>query len=170
MWSVNRICVFALCAFALLGAAPVAQADWGEGDKAPDLASYGLVGELPQTAGTVTYLDFWASWCAPCKQSFPELDALHRQYAERGFQVVAISVDTQEKPMQRFLDRLKPSFPVARDADQTLVKDAGIEVMPTSFLIDANGRIRFVHRGWHGEATKSELARQIESLLQEAGK
>lgn len=143
---------------------------WEEGETLPDLAAYGLEGELPEMAGKVTYVDFWASWCAPCKASFPEIERLYQENKAAGFQVLAVSVDASEPAMRRFLQRAKPSFPVVRDAAQSLVADAEIEVMPTSFLIDRKGVIRSVHLGWGGAESVQKLEGEIAALLQEMGR
>ncbi|EDY83806.1 Redoxin superfamily [Verrucomicrobiia bacterium DG1235] len=144
-----------------------ALAEWEEGGELPDLSAYGLEGSLPGIEGKVTYVDFWASWCAPCKASFPEMERIYLENEDAGFQVLAVSVDSTQKAMQRFLDRAKPSFAIVWDREQKLVADAGIEVMPTSFLVDAKGIIRKVHYGWRGGETAAELEREIAKLLEE---
>lgn len=140
---------------------------WEKGDALPVLAGFELEGELPDFAGQVTYIDFWASWCAPCKASFPEMERIYQDHQSKGFQVLAVSVDSSEKAMRRFLDRAAPSFTVVRDASQALVSDAGIEAMPTSFLVDRQGIIRAVHYGWRGEETVRKLESEIAELLAE---
>ncbi len=158
--------LLAICFFGLLGQAAVF-AEWKAGLVVPDLSGYELRGELPSLEGKVTYLDFWASWCAPCKASFPALEELYQKYGDDGFQVVAVSVDTQEKAMRRFLDNAKPSFAIAWDPKHGLVSDAGIEAMPTSFLIDAKGVVRDVHIGWSSQSDAEELERKLLELLEE---
>ncbi|MDQ8186517.1 TlpA disulfide reductase family protein [Pelagicoccus sp. SDUM812002] len=143
---------------------------WEQGDSLPDLAAFSLEGDIPEFVGKVTYVDFWASWCAPCKASFPEMERLYQENKDAGFQVLAVSVDSSEKAMQKFLDRAQPSFSVVWDAKQSLVADAEVEVMPTSFLVDAKGVIRAVHYGWRGGETVEELESEITELLQELGK
>ncbi len=143
-------------------------AAWEKGERLPDLSAFALEGELPQLEGKVTYVDFWASWCAPCKASFPEMERLYLEKKDAGFQVLAVSVDSSEKAMQKFIGRVKPSFPIVWDAKQSLVTAAEVEVMPTSFLVDAKGVIRAVHYGWHGGETTRELESEIAQLLQEA--
>lgn len=159
-------------AFAVLGFSILAplglQAEWTEGDSVPSLSEFGLQGELPELQGKVTYIDFWASWCGPCKAAFPEIERIYRANKDEGFQVVAVSVDSSEKMMRRFLDRAKPSFATVWDQDQKLVENAEVAVMPTSFLVDAEGKIRSVHKGWGGKETASELESEIAELLKEA--
>lgn len=142
-------------------------ATWEKGQPLPDLSEFALEGEVPSLEGKVTYVDFWASWCAPCKASFPEMERLYQENKDAGFQVLAVSVDSSEKSMNRFLDRAKPSFQIVWDSQQSLVADAEVEVMPTSFLIDSQGVIRAVHYGWRGGETVKKLESEIAALLQE---
>ncbi|MBD5778317.1 TlpA family protein disulfide reductase [Pelagicoccus sp. NFK12] len=148
-------------------AAAACFAAWEKGQQLPDLADFDLQGEIPELEGKVSYVDFWASWCAPCKASFPEMERLYQENKDAGFQVIAVSVDSSEKAMQRFLDRAGPSFSVVWDHKQSLVADAEVEVMPTSFLVDAKGVIRSVHYGWRGEETAKKLESEIADLLRE---
>lgn len=141
---------------------------WGPNTELPaSLEAYSLEGEVPEIEGKVTLIDFWASWCAPCKAAFPEMEKLYQSFKDKGFQIIAISVDQKSNQMQRFLDRQKPSFATPHDAAQRLVKEAGIEVMPSSFLVDREGVIRFVHEGWHGKKSVENLTEQIQELLAE---
>ena len=148
----------------LLGAG-AASAQWQTGDALPPLAQFGLAGVPGELSGRVVLVDFWASWCAPCKASFPALDGLRKKYAPRGFTVLAVSVDDDAGDMARFLETHPVSFPAAHDAGQKYVAAAGVEAMRSSFLVDRAGTIRFVHVGFHPESTPAELAGEIESLL-----
>lgn len=141
-------------------------ASWAEGAKLPDLSAFGLQGTLPKTPGKVVYLDFWASWCAPCKASFPVLAGWHKEFASRGFLVLGVSVDEEAAAMNAFLSKNTVGFPVVHDAGHKLVAAANVKTMPTSFLIDRKGVIRVVHSGFH-EKDKAALKAKIESLLAE---
>lgn len=136
-----------------------------EGAAFPALTEYALEGRLPELGGKVVLVDFWASWCAPCKKSFPSLDTLYQQYAAAGFEIAAVSVDDSAKAMRRFLKTNPVSFPVVRDAEKRLVSDVKVQAMPTSFLLDRQGVVRAVHNGFHGEETEEQLRAEIESLL-----
>ena len=139
-----------------------------QGDDFPDLSSFPLEGKLPdQLKGQVILLDFWASWCGPCKTSFPVMEELRKKYATEGLTIIAVSVDEKSENMQRFLKSAKVSFTVVRDAQQKLVKAADITGMPTSFLIDRAGKIRFIHAGFDREQTPRQYAKEIEQLLKE---
>ena len=153
---------------ALLLASGNAAADgWEPGMEVPSLDEYSLSGDVPSLEGKVTLIDFWASWCAPCKAAFPEMEKLYQEFGDEGFQIIAVSVDQKERSMQQFLDRRKPTFTTVHDASQKLVEKAGIQVMPTSFMIDKQGVIRFVHEGWHGKKSAQNLTEEIQTLLAE---
>ena len=158
-----------LTAIAALSCVSLVQAEgWGSGTELPStLEGFALEGEVPEMEGKVTLVDFWASWCAPCKAAFPEMEKLYQNYKDEGFQIVAVSVDQKANQMQRFLDKQKPSFATPHDAGQQLVKAAEISVMPSSFLVDRKGVIRFVHEGWHGKESAENLTHQIQALLAE---
>lgn len=163
----TSIRVFVVCLASSLLLASSAFSAWEKGDTIPNLSEYQLEGTLPALEGKLTYIDFWASWCAPCKASFPEMERLYVENREAGFQVLAVSVDASEKAMRKFLDRASPTFSVVRDSKQALASAAEIEVMPTSFLVDEKGVIRSVHYGWRGGETAEELEREIVELLNE---
>lgn len=141
------------------------------GDRFPELAGEDLprlAGEaLPDRTGRVVLVDFWASWCGPCKASFPVLDQLYRDYAAKGLVVVGVGVDEKPAAAADFVRRLGPAFPVVLDRTQRLVKAVAVPTMPTSYLLGRDGRVRFVHRGFHGERSARELRTQIETLLAE---
>jgi len=139
-----------------------------QGANLPDLKAFGLQGPLPDTHGKVVLLDFWASWCAPCKASFPEMEKLYDAYSGRGFTIVAVSVDEKRQNMERFAREMKVSFPAVWDARQKLVAAADVRTMPTSFLVDRAGHVRFVHDGFRGEQTVRQYRLEIERLLKEA--
>jgi thiol-disulfide isomerase/thioredoxin len=138
------------------------------GDIFPPLAPAGLVGSrLPQMSGKVVLVDFWASWCAPCKASFPAYAVLNSEFASKGLVIVAISVDQDPAAYAAFVKRFNPSFPVELDGGQKLVRETEVPAMPTSYLMDREGRVRFLHPGFHGSATVLPLRLEIEALLAE---
>ncbi len=136
------------------------------GDEAPDLAALKLEGKLPDDLkGKVVLLDFWASWCEPCKASFPAMAELQKKYGAQGLVVVAVNVDENRADMEAFLKQNAAPFAVVRDAAQKLVAQAGIATMPSSFVIDQTGKVRFVHAGFRGEESRKKYQQEIESLL-----
>jgi thiol-disulfide isomerase/thioredoxin len=148
------------------GLPSLSAAGFTEGTRLPDLSGFGLEGKLPDLKGKVIYLDFWASWCVPCKASFPVLDGWQKTFGPQGFTVLAVSVDEKRVDMTGFLKKNAVSFPVVRDAAQKLVATADAPTMPTSFLIDRKGIVRKVHKGFRkGDA--ATLQAEITKLLAE---
>jgi len=144
------------------------RADVHVGDSFPPLASAGLVGNpLPRTAGKVVLVDFFASWCAPCKASFPAYGRLNAEFAARGLVIVAVSVDQVAGDYDAFVRALAPTFFVTLDRDQRLVREAGVPTMPTSYLVDRMGRVRYVHPGFRGAETERALRTEIAGLVAE---
>lgn len=165
-WFQNKLSICLLIT-GILTLSHAAQAKLSEGDQLPDLASLGIEGDLPSIEGKVVLLDFWASWCAPCKASFPVMDKIYAQFKDQGFEIIAVSVDKKSKKYKKFADKSDVSFPMVHDASKQLVKLAEIESMPTSFLIDKNGTIVAVHKGFHGKKTEEQYISEIQKLLAE---
>ena len=136
-----------------------------EGDAFPDLAQYELEGKLPDLRGKVVLVDFFASWCGPCNESFPVMEELHKKFAGRGLIVVAINLDKNKEDMADFLKLHPASFVIVRDASNKLVRQIKIPTMPSSLLIDQNGKIHAFHRGFRGEETRKKYTEEIEALL-----
>jgi len=135
------------------------------GDTLPDLASFKLEGKLPDPLkGKIVIVDFWASWCLPCAKSFPVLDELQKKYGDK-LVILAVNVDEKAANMDKFLAKHPVTFTVVRDAGQKLVAIVEPETMPTSFILDADGKVRFLHNGFRGEETRKEYLSEIESLL-----
>jgi|JI10StandDraft_1071094.scaffolds.fasta_scaffold899118_2 peroxiredoxin len=153
---------------ALLVVAPNGARALEAGDRAPDFAAPALDGKgtvsLSQYRGKVVYLDFWASWCAPCLKAIPEIEAMRKELASEGFQVVAVNLDQTPKKALRFLEKNPVGYPSASDPKGRLPKQFGVDTMPTSYLIDGDGVIRYVHRGFQrGDGTK--LRAEIRKML-----
>lgn len=152
-------------ALALAVAFTVSAGPIKEGDAFPDLKSANLEGQLPDLAGKVVLVDFFASWCGPCKESFPAMQKLEEKYGAKGFVIVAVNLDKKAADMHSFLAEHKVSFTVVRDGENALVKKVQISNMPSSFILDRSGKVRFVHRGFRGEKTIEEYEKQISELL-----
>ncbi|HPG24760.1 MAG: TlpA family protein disulfide reductase [Spirochaetaceae bacterium] len=138
------------------------------GDRAPAFAMPALDGkgmvELSAYRGKVVYLDFWASWCAPCLTAIPEVEKLRAEFPADAFQVVAVNLDQQTTKAQRFLSKTPIGYPSASDPKGRLPEQFGLDTMPTSYLIDREGVIRYVHRGFkRGDGDK--LRHEIRALL-----
>ena len=143
------------------------RADINVGEQFPALADADLEGTLPATNGRVVLVDFWATYCAPCKESFPAMAKLHADLAPRGLTIIAVSIDDNISAYARFVKKFSPPFAVVRARTPVLVAKANIETMPGSYLLDRTGKVRFVHMGYHSGETDREIRREIESLLAE---
>lgn len=140
------------------------------GEAFPDLAKFNLEGELPDLQGKVVLVDFWASWCVPCKKSFPVMRELREKFGGRGFVVIAVSLDRKKPAMDAFVKKEAPPFALVRDAKGSLAEALAIDTMPTSFLLGADGKVFALHRGFEGEPTRKLYLSQIEAALQAAHK
>lgn len=139
------------------------------GQPAPDLRlpkGDGTLVSLAENRGKVVLVDFWASWCGPCKASFPALDALYQDLRDRGFEVIAVNVDERRADANAFLSDKPHAMPVVFDPKGTSPSAYGVSGMPTSFLIGRDGRVRFVHIGYTTK-TVDAYRREIEQLLAE---
>jgi thiol-disulfide isomerase/thioredoxin len=133
----------------------------------PDWAGRGLEGALPDTQGRVLVVDFWASWCAPCQASFPDLAGIHRDYAGRGVTLVAISVDQTARAYEAFVKKFAPPFVTVRDARREYVATVGVPAMPTTLVVGRDRKIRAVFAGYHGEKTGAALRAALDAALGE---
>ena len=142
-----------------------AQARVDNGGHFPDLNRFSYDGAVPSYSGKVTLVDFWASWCVPCRASFPALSKIHLTYGDE-VAIVGVSIDENESAYRQFLRRYQPAFPTVRDSSQQLVAAVEVPTMPTSYLLDRHGVVRFVHVGFH-DNTPAEISREIDLLLKE---
>ncbi|HUJ00491.1 MAG TPA: TlpA disulfide reductase family protein [Usitatibacter sp.] len=158
--------VLAICLAASLSppASAVGPGSQLPGITAPRLADPAHRVDFAALHGDVVYVDFWASWCVPCRQSMPQLDQLYRRYQARGFRVVGVNKDVATADALRFLTRVDVSFPLVADGDDSVAKAFDVQAMPSGYLVDRNGVVRYVHRGFSAD-TAVELRTEIESLL-----
>ncbi|HZZ56580.1 MAG TPA: TlpA disulfide reductase family protein [Opitutaceae bacterium] len=134
----------------------------------PSLSDQGLTGApIPDLAGKVVLVDFCASWCAPCRASFPAYNRLLEEFGPKGFMVVGVSVDTDPAAYAAMLRKLHPSFVVLNDPQHKLVSLVQVPGMPTSYLIDRAGKVAGVRIGFHSGDTENELRRAIARLVAE---
>lgn len=156
---------FVLLALLLWGPVQM-QAAWQEGDLLEDLNDFVLEGDaVPDLTGKVVLIDFWATWCAPCKASFPVMIDLAKRHGPEGFVVLAVSVDKKPGPFASWRERYGEHLVMVRDVEQKLVRAAAIEAMPTSFIVDRRGRIVKRHAGFHAGETETLYAEAIHELL-----
>ncbi len=148
-----------LCAYCLLGGAArmVAAAELD-----------GFDGRVDAFRGRVVYLDFWASWCAPCRQSFPWMQSMQDAYARQGLTIIAVNLDVNRADAEKFLRQYQPQFAVSYDTRGEVAARYRIAGMPTSVIIDRHGVTRFTHVGFR-PVDRTEYENQLRGLLAEGG-
>lgn len=119
------------------------------GKPLPDLG----LAEVQKTKGQYIYIDYWASWCGPCRQSFPWMNALQAKLGSKGLKVVAVNVDAKRADADKFLTHTPAQFTIAYDPQGESAKKLAIKTMPTSMLVSPEGRVLFVHSGFRTEET-----------------
>ena len=136
------------------------------GQSAPEFDLAGRTGnvKLSDYKGKTVYLDFWASWCGPCKQSFPWMNEMHARYGGKGLRIVAVNVDQKTDEAKAFLKDNAAAFDVAFDQSGKTPRSYAVKGMPTSILIGPDGKVLLVHSGFRDD-NRGELERQIELAL-----
>ncbi|MCG8381702.1 MAG: TlpA family protein disulfide reductase [Gammaproteobacteria bacterium] len=134
--------------------------------KAPDFTLDSSAGRvsLEQFRGQVVYLDFWASWCAPCRASFPWMNGLHEKYAGDGFVILAVNLDKFAGLREAFLKEIPARFSIAYDHHEHVAEQYGIDLMPTAVLISREGFILEKHVGFR-QSQASQYEREIRRAL-----
>ena len=135
-------------------------------EMAPDFTLKSLSGEnlrLDEYKGQVVLLNFWASWCGPCRQEMPILDRLHHRYVDAGFAVLGINVEGEIEPAQEIVDKTSVTFPILIDTGQTVSEMYKLEAMPSTVVIDRDGVVRYIHRGYKpgDEAKYVEVVKKL---------
>ncbi len=139
--------------------------DVAPGFRAPRLDGAGELA-LADMRGKVVFVDFWASWCAPCQKSMPQLAALQREFPAERFALIGVNVDRDAPAAKKLLAKHGVTYPSAADPEGGLPARFGLETMPTAYLIDGDGVIRYVHRGFR-DGDIDELRKRIHALLAE---
>jgi thiol-disulfide isomerase/thioredoxin len=124
-----------------------------------------LSSSLAELRGQVVYMDFWASWCKPCRKSFPWMNDMQAKYP-KDLQIVAINLDAEPELAAAFLEKVPATMPIVYDPKGDIAKAYQLLGMPSSYLIDKKGKLRFVHKGFFTE--KAALyENEISTLLNE---
>lgn len=121
---------------------------------------------LASLKGQVVYVDFWASWCKPCRASFPWMNKMHKKYAEQGLVVIAINLDEDAHNAEKFLAAVPAPFPIVYDPEGSIAQQYELVGMPSSYIIDKAGEIRVSHQGFF-TAKASNYENEIKQLLAE---
>ena len=141
------------------------------GAPAPEFTGKTTGGEtikLSDYRGQVVLLDFWASWCAPCREEMPFLIDFYREHGKKAFQIIAINIDDKIENMEHFLSGLDdpPDFPILVDRAKEIPKQYDIEAMPTTLFIDKKGTVRFWHTGFK-KSYQKQFRAELDELLKE---
>jgi peroxiredoxin len=136
---------------------------------APDFTLRTLDGRnlrLAEQRGQVVMVNFWASWCAPCRVEMPHLNKLYDKYHASGFVLLGVNVDDDSRNASGTATKLGVHFPVLLDAEKKVVRQFDVATMPSTLLIDRDGRVRYVHRGYR-DGYEETYDRQVRELLKE---
>ena len=164
----TRASVAALATAALLMAVPASNAASGSGP-APQFTLDSRAGSkisLAQYKGQVVMLNFWASWCGPCRQEMPLLENIYKKYNKMGFTLIGVNVEPDSKAAEGFLKQTPVSFPVIYDKDSTVSKAYDVSGMPSTVIIDRKGNIHVLHRGYK-PGDENEYLDSIRALVRE---
>ncbi len=136
---------------------------------APDFTLKSLEGKnmrLAEQRGNVVLVNFWASWCGPCKVEMPHLNKLYDKYRAAGFTMLGVNVDEDPRTASAAANKLAMRFPVLFDNDKLVSKLYDLQSMPATVLIDRDGRVRYLHRGYR-DGMEEAYDRQIRELVKE---
>ncbi len=136
---------------------------------APDFTLDSSSGEnirLSDYLGEVVMINFWASWCAPCRQEMPLLEDLYKKYHMMGFTLLGINVDEERENAESLLEQIPVSFPILFDPDSELSRLYKVKAMPTTILIDRDGQLRVLHKGYQ-PGFEDQYEADIKALIRE---
>ena len=137
--------------------------------KAPDFTLKSLKGEnikLSELQGEVVMINFWASWCAPCREEMPILNDLYKKYRDAGFTLLAVNVEEDTKGAKKMIRDLRVMFPVLFDTSNDVSKKYDVQAMPSTVLVDRDGNLRYLHRGYL-PGYEDEYHKQVRELVRE---
>jgi peroxiredoxin len=137
--------------------------------KAPDFTLKSLSGEnlnLTEQRGNITVINFWASWCGPCRKEMPILQKLHDKYTDLGVQVWGINVEQENQAGRDFIKKISVNFPILFDEKNTLSALYQVDAMPTTVVVDRSGQVRYVFRGYK-DGYEKKYAKVIKKLIRE---
>jgi len=139
------------------------------GTRAPDFSLSGSTGRnmrLSELRGEVVLINFWATWCGPCRQEMPQLNQLYAQYRAAGFTLLGVNIDDKRNNAEAMMKKLGVHFPTLFDSDKRVARLYDVDTMPATLLIDRDGRVRYVHRGYRN-GYERKYQEQIRELLKE---
>ena len=136
---------------------------------APDFTLKSLDGKnlkLSEMAGNVVLINFWASWCGPCREEMPLLNALHNKYQALGFSVIGVNVEEQSQNAKSFIAERPVDFPILLDSNNTVSKLYDVIAMPTTVVVDRDGNMRFLHQGYQ-QGDEAQYRKMVKKLIRE---
>lgn len=139
------------------------------GQEAPDFTLKSGAGpnvRLRELRGEVVLINFWASWCGPCREEMPMLDQLYRRYAKAGFTLLGVNIDDDTDAARSMARKLGVSFPILFDAEKRASRLYDVDTMPATLILDRRGQVRHVHRGYRPDYDE-QYATEIKELLKE---
>ena len=154
---------------AMLFAAGQIQAASTAAGPAPDFTLKSNSGKnikLSELRGQVVMINFWASWCGPCRQEMPLLDQLYQRYQPMGFTLLGVNVEEDSSAADKILKEIPVSFPVLYDNKSKVSESYQVQAMPSTFLIDRDGKLRYLHKGYR-PGTEEDYQKQIRELIRE---
>ena len=154
--------------FSVLAASSLASSGM-EGQPAPDFALKSSTGEnlrLSEYRGDVVMINFWATWCGPCRQEMPLLDELYARYERVGFNLLGVNIDDDSRRAMQMIEELGVSFPVLFDARKEVSELYNVEAMPVTVIVDREGKVRYIHHGYK-PGYEDKYLDQVRSLLRE---
>ena len=119
---------------------------------------------LEKLKGKVVYLDFWASWCDPCRKSFPWMNDIHSRYDSKKFTIIAVNLDSSKADALKFLQKTPAKFTIAYDPEGSVASKYDLKAMPSSYLIDKKGTLVFAHKGYR-EGDTNAIENKIRKLI-----
>jgi peroxiredoxin len=140
-----------------------------EGKLAPDFTLKSRSGEnikLSELRGDVVMINFWASWCAPCRQEMPLLEEMHKKYSDLGFVLLGVNVEEDSSLAEDLLREIPVSFPILYDNTNAVTKLYKVVAMPSTVIVDRDGKMRYLHRGYL-PGYEDEYVKQIKELIRE---
>lgn len=165
----NRLTLVSLAAiFALISSGSIASSGLA-GQAAPDFALKSASGanlRLSEYRGEVVMINFWATWCGPCRQEMPHLEDLYNRYQRVGFNLLGVNIDDDSRRAMQMVQELGVTFPVLFDEKKEVSKLYSVEAMPVTLLLDRSGTVRHIHLGYQPGFEEKYLT-EIRALLRE---
>lgn len=167
MLSRTGLSLLLLCVLSFAGVNPVNAASLK--GQAPNFTLKSLTGKnlkLSEMSGNVVLINFWASWCGPCREEMPLLNDLHKKYEPLGFTVLGVNVEEDAKNARGFLKNFPVDFPVLLDNKNQVSKQYNVIAMPTTVVVDRDGNVRFLHKGYK-PGDEAKYRKMVKKLVRE---